>query len=179
MRDFDCLVGTFQVIQQFSIDALVTGRNQNKCQDIPFVIRVAVQTSQRLDKYVQSFVFKFVTSTDSHDQGIFSNRPSQKDLSHFQQFFPSLLTFHGIIFLAGRETVLESIRCYEIHLLTQKVLTLFRCNVTDRREAIRPLCRLTFQGLFGIHPETMGRFPRVILFHRVIKGQAVPGNTTS
>ena len=104
---------------------------------------------------------------------------SQQSLRHFQQLFPSLLTLGGIILLAGGETILETIRGNKIHLLTQEMLTFFRSNVTDRRETIRPFCRLTFQGLFGIHAETMSRFHWIVILHRIIKRQAVPGNTTS
>ena len=57
------------------------------------------------------------------------------------------------------------------------MLTLSRRDITHRRETIRPFRRLAFQRLLGYHAETARRFHRVVIFHRIIKGQAVPGNT--
>ena len=168
-----CLFGVVEVVEQSLIRSVIGCRDKYISQELFFVFRVAIESAQSIDKGINSFVAKLVTTADSNDFGIFINRLSYQSLCHIDEAFSGCFAFLIEIFFSRDNSIVEAIRGDDISFSTKEVLCFLSCNFAYSSEAIGNFSSFFFEEVLVLYPKTICHFFGVVVFHFVVKRIAI------
>ncbi len=155
----------------------MSGRNQNKGQNFFIQIIPTVQFSHGINKHINTFIFKFITSADSNQKSFVPHRTPQQSTGYLQEFLTPRFSFFSPFLCCWRKYIFKTIRCNNIYFFTQKMNTFCCGNITYSCKTICLMSSSLFQRLLRNHIKTTCQFFRYIIFHLVIQRQTISGNT--